>query len=695
MKPLIWKEVRENLKWVGLPALVLLPPMLLLGGPPEPMFAGATAFLLFLITSVFGAALGFLQVFFEARGDHRALLLHRPLGRSRIFLGKVLAGAGIYLLAEGSLFVGVQVWMAIPGHMAAPYDWRAGLPWLADVLAGLVYYLAGMLTAQREARWYGSRGLGLPAAAACTFLVWTLPEFWQAALAILVLGTLVGVAAWGTFLAGGSYTPQPPLARAALAGTFLTGLVVVAFLAKLTVGQLFDPGLTYGYMLDRQGRVLLVPWKPGLGPTEPVTDLDGQVPAPLQGRNIDRNLIAELEAPLVNLEWPIHRSYRNHGRLYVEYRNETAPGREEWYFASHQGRLVGYDSQFKQFLGSFGPDGFAPAGQAPGERFQGPIRYPTRLWDALRPDFLVFPGGVYDVDFSRRIIRKRFTPADGETVLAARVWEDRRERLSRTVVITNRGIHILTEAGVLVVSLPSVYDHGHYGSLRVGRLEGPERYVVWYNPSWWLEPEESRSMPGYVLEYDPVGKELTRRTVPPRPSAARSPAQANLGAVTSLVEVGALVETVRGLRSRVRATEGSETFVLNSFLEESVNFIPEPVYTADVGNEVCLHYMGLALLSAVISSLVCFLLARRYSWSRVRSFAWALCGLLFGPTGLLLMLALQEWPARIACPSCRRLRRVDRERCEHCGAPHALPARDGTEIFESPEMTPEAALVAR
>src|SRR5262249_17897621 len=37
MKPLIWKEWRENLKWVGLPALLILLPMLL-GGPGEPMF---------------------------------------------------------------------------------------------------------------------------------------------------------------------------------------------------------------------------------------------------------------------------------------------------------------------------------------------------------------------------------------------------------------------------------------------------------------------------------------------------------------------------------------------------------------------------------------------------------------------------------------------------------------------------------
>jgi hypothetical protein len=55
---------------------------------------------------------------------------------------------------------------------------------------------------------------------------------------------------------------------------------------------------------------------------------------------------------------------------------------------------------------------------------------------------------------------------------------------------------------------------------------------------------------------------------------------------------------------------------------------------------------------------------------------------MFGWVGLVLMLALQEWPARIACPKCRKLRVVTRDTCEHCSAAHTLPAPDGTEIFE-------------
>ena len=37
--------------------------------------------------------------------------------------------------------------------MPAPYQWQTGLPWLADILSGLVYYFAGMLTAQRQTPW--------------------------------------------------------------------------------------------------------------------------------------------------------------------------------------------------------------------------------------------------------------------------------------------------------------------------------------------------------------------------------------------------------------------------------------------------------------------------------------------------------------------------------------------------------------
>jgi ribosomal protein L37AE/L43A len=46
-------------------------------------------------------------------------------------------------------------------------------------------------------------------------------------------------------------------------------------------------------------------------------------------------------------------------------------------------------------------------------------------------------------------------------------------------------------------------------------------------------------------------------------------------------------------------------------------------------------------------------------------------------------LSVQEWPALESCPNCKKLRVVDREHCEHCGADFAPPEKNGTEVFES------------
>jgi hypothetical protein len=427
MKVLIWKEFRENLKWAAVPILLFLLPLLLMRGPDEPP-AGGHLFGFHITAALFGAGLGFMQVYFESRGDKRSLLLHRPITHSRIFLGKVVGGLGVYLLGVGIPFAVNTAWCATPGRVAAPFDWGLALPWVVDILTGVVYYFAGMLTAQRDARWYGSRCLGLPAAFLCTVLVWALPEFGHALLVLLVVGTLLAVAAWGSFIAGGAYAPQPRLAKVALAGAFLTGLLVVSFIAKLVVGQQLNPGLSYSQIIDREGRVLVVPSKDSVGPIAPVTDLDGRVPPELEGKRIDRNIMEEIEAPRAGMEWPKFRSYRSPGRFFVLCLNDTLPHGEVWWYAPTQGRVLGYDDDFHQLLGSFGPDGFVPAGQEPRGRFQRELLYISRLFDVPHTNYLSFPAGVYTAQFARRTIQPLFIPAPGETVTWAGKWKDPKEK---------------------------------------------------------------------------------------------------------------------------------------------------------------------------------------------------------------------------------------------------------------------------
>jgi hypothetical protein len=489
MKALIWKEWRENVKWIPLPGLVI-GGVMAVEGPPSLMNNG-TLLILALIAAIFGAVLGFLQVSPESRGDKRSLLLHRPLSRSQIFVGKAIVGAGLYLLALGIPFACAVGLAATPGHIAEPFGWSMVLPWLADILTGLVYYFAGMLTAQREARWYGSRCLGLAAGFSCSYLVWILPELWQALLAIGTVGVLTGSAAWGSFCAGGAYPPQPRIARIALAATFLLGLTALCFTGQTLAGRFFWTTEDYSTYFDHQGKVLFVhEWN---GKLESITDVQGQVPEEIRGEPLDYYTLSDIMTPTTYGAWPRTRSYRNCNRALVKYGNESMPGNEVWWYVPDRGRLLGYDKQSNQLLGSFGPDGFLPPNEQSGQRFQGELSYISQYYFSRVAPYLAFPGGVYTVNFRKRTVHTLYVPVAGEPVLWASRWKDEARKLSVAFVGTDRSIHVLDETGTRLLSAPLTYDRENYHLADVGRLEKPERYWLWYEPAWYqgLEAQET------------------------------------------------------------------------------------------------------------------------------------------------------------------------------------------------------------
>jgi hypothetical protein len=679
-------------KWIPLPSLVILL-VFLLDKPDTAMPDVTGAYFLCLIAVAFGAELGFVQIFFEAHGDKRSLLLHRPVSRSRIFLAKVVAGVGLYLLALGAPFLVLEFWLALPGHIPAPFHWRTSLPWLADILSGLVYYFAGMLMAQRDVRWCGSRCLALAAAFFCSFLVWNLPEFWQALAATGIFASMMGIAACGSFSTGGDYAPQPRTAKAALGIALLTGLLTLSIFGKQMIGEWLDSGIHREFLIDRQGRLLSAPFRVTVGALGPWTDESGQQPPDLEGQVVDSEMTALYGAMETPLDW----SYRNNGRFYIKCLNESTPGQEVWYYDHARRRLFGYDKVFHHSVGSFGPDGFAPAGQELHDRFSGELRYRSNHWNTRRTEYLTFSDGVYVVDFIGRAIRLFFTPEAGETVRFAESWRDDLDRKCRLVgVSTDKSFYLMRDEVAPVVSVPRLYREKPGGIVYLGLLEKPERYLVWYQ-SWrsLLEPEELQSTPTYLLEYDTAGHELAhRKSVPPPPFVEASYAEALFGLVTPITEAASLVGACKYLRAEARLQGSTQKLVLLSSLENCKYYIPGTSSSKGTPSGLVPAYLALMILSSVASALGCSSLARRYAFSVTRRVGWALIGFFFGWVGLVLMLAIQEWPARIACPNCGKLRVMTRETCEHCGALHAAPAPDGTEIFEAKIAGARIALTA-
>ena len=105
-------------------------------------------------------------------------------------------------------------------------------------------------------------------------------------------------------------------------------------------------------------------------------------------------------------------------------------------------------------------------------------------------------------------------------------------------------------------------------------------------------------------------------------------------------------------------------------------------------------HLLLSLLTGLIAAALSWPITRRLGDNRRGQIAWAFGIFWLGWYGVLLLLALRPWPARIPCPNCNRLRVVDRESCEHCGAVWARPLRDGTEIFDTASREVAAAIAS-
>ncbi len=364
----------------------------------------------------------------------------------------------------------------------------------------------------------------------------------------------MGVAAWGSFSAGGEYASQPRLAKAGLAMTFLAALLILSMFGKQMIGEWSENGFRWEYGIHRQGSVMVAPYiiNPPLGPIGPWADLNGEELPDLKRPMFpmwDGKGDTSIEAPMVTMETPHFWSYRNPGRFYAEYKNDSKPGNEVWYIDPAEGRLVGYDRSYHQLVGRLGPDGFTPAGVRPGERFHGELRYRIR-WSYGQTNYgcLVCSDGVYAVDFARRTIRTLFTPAAGETVTFGNDCDDQLNReWKRVFVSTDKSLHVLTEDGAPVLSIPRVQDRQRDQYLvHLGRLENPERLFAWYALMGSLmEPAEYKSTPLHFHEYDTSGHELAHRSFLLRPNPAASYAKAFFGAITPMTEAAALVGASR------------------------------------------------------------------------------------------------------------------------------------------------------
>src|ERR1700722_2553314 len=166
MKTIIWKELRENLKWAVLACLCLaLAEIYTLSDQRDNgrdiynnLTLCSSAFL--MVTSfgcsLIGAALAAIQILPELRKDQWAALLHRPVPRSTIFFGKVSAGLLLYFPAAALPLLASVAYAAAPGQFPGPLVPGMILPAASDLFLGMAFYFGALLLSLHRGPWYGS-----------------------------------------------------------------------------------------------------------------------------------------------------------------------------------------------------------------------------------------------------------------------------------------------------------------------------------------------------------------------------------------------------------------------------------------------------------------------------------------------------------------------------------------------------------
>lgn len=654
MITIICKELRENLK-LAVPVFLVLTALLMFASwdgwgtaPPEEGLLRITS----VIYAVFGAALGWLQIHHERPRDLWAFLVHRPITRTGIFFAKIIAGLLLYAVSVSLPMVGYIIWVQVPGNVGAPFEWAMVVPDCGCFVLGIVWYLAAMLTSLSQARWYASRGLPLAAAFPLHAITLAFPGlliYSQFDFALLLPGALLATAVWGSVRTDASYQGQPVPAKAALATVLAWGSTVVIVLAIVFLAAVFHQREdSQYYAVTKDGGVFHVTTRNSYPAI--ITDLAGaRLKDPNTGRDMDleefNKLVCDGQSIPVDLAAP-PQALQNLGEPPQQYFYLTWRYVDDilWYWTRH-GRLVGYDKHTRRYVASLGPQGLANTFPGPKDRF---LR-PTHVGNQITPRTLATTSALYEMDLRNRSTKCVFTAPENDRIGGTLDVSN-----NRTVVVSKQSIQLLTADGKSLWHVPHDAEYRQPTFIKVFLLEATNQYALWID-SPQLQSQKLEGKIGRQMVWVSADRGVVRRTeLPP----ADPP----------------------------RAGDAVWDKLFSFFVPPEFPFIKPLLFRfALLHVQIQWNLVRIGLVGAGLCVAVGWLIGSRYHFSAQTKLAWAVFHFFAGFPGLLALLCVYEWPAREVCPNCKRLRIVDREQCEHCGADFAAPKKDGTEIFEAAE----------
>jgi len=687
------KEIRENFKWAILGLITAALTLIYAVNIAEPerethelvirywgnvnkALAGAAPLLAIL--------LGLLQTVPERRRDLWAFLIHRPASRSSLFLGKIVAGLGLYFTALVIPFLGVILWAAAPGNIPAPFVWELTFAGWAAILAGVPLYFATMLTVLRPGRWYGRKMLPICAALPILMLLAVgSPLSFTASAGIMALcATVFASAAHKAFQTDGDFHGAS-LGRFSLGTILLAGstivLLLVTFLGTVLEGNINrDARQAYYsyqyYGLRQSGEIIRVAYQNGNTSIAGIRTPDGRP----ENRPLTEKETADgyymPDTFFNNTVSTIQNAgFTTPQQIIWQTRDMISP-ELLWYYVPSLRRFVGYSSITRRFDMAIGPNGLASIHEY--TPVSDPGRFPDVSWNvAANSDngtILCTEGAAYqigaDMNPSRRI---PFPPGTGKiTAVTDLTTTSIMDRTTSSpdiaapssgsepvvAITTARSFILLARAGYVIASIPREFDEASY----------PTAYVIWpqYGDSGqqasharhiyiWYRSEKDIQVRAWSIG----GDKIASYSMP----VIKYPQQLHTFPYWTVVpyafHAGAWIWDIW--------QNSHSTALKNS----------PPLY---LGTRERLGYIFIAGICLLLS----WLIGYRCRLPIRTQVAWAMAAISLGIPALMTMLALYDWPALVRCPNCGHKRSVDLELCGHCKSPFPAPSRDGTEIFD-------------
>lgn len=691
MKTLLWKELRENLRWATLA-------MIAFGGAlcytlyhhSDSFYGSYEGMTLchktFLMVTTFGCPaiglfLGLMQVLPELNRDRWAALLHRPVRRGTVFWGKAISGCALYGLATLPPFALVVWLVSTPGNFAVPFVPAMMKPGLTDIATGAAYYFAALLMGLQRGGPVILRAFPLLAAVHLSYFVLSRNFMYVAMEAIVAMAVALMLAAWGAIHNQDRVSGRPWIGRLAFLIVIYYGACGMADMAtSLLAATGPSPRREFlQYVLTKEGVPLQLHYINQV--VAEVSDLDGQPakdpkhqPDRVRNHLIYPNQVSSYIGDSHGWKPRRHiRRYRNSETYLLVNPAYQYPRLEQWFHLIEQRSLVCYSPDKKLAVAQLDGNGFQPPSAAP-------VPFPADVdVDSFGADRCILndPREMRLAFLARREIMNLPLPAQGPVFGSTTVWGQSEEGTVRLIgAAFSDCVAIYDDEGKLATTLPYHHDVSRWGRISLGMNEERSQFYLWYQPSAWINPSTQKSMPSYLDAVD-IGGQTTKTYVLPPLRTFPQPLSLDNWLKRRLQSPAFFYGNM--MYQKIGASLGSER--LKGMLTRQFN------NGWKTTKEIMLWTSVVSCLFAVAT----FLLAWRARFVPKKTVAWVLFVLAGNLAGFITFLISAEWPRLLACPKCRTRRPVHAANCPSCASPWPSPDPNGFDIFDRPAPTEKPA----